>query len=57
MPKRHQRPERERQIHVRLSEKTHKQLRVHAATLDTSMQNWTVSVIEDALKQARGQAQ
>jgi len=57
MTKRNPRPERERQIHVRLSEKTHKNLRIHAATMDTSMQTWTVSVIEEALKQERRQAQ
>lgn len=53
MPRRNPRPETERQIHIKLPEATHKRLRIHAATLDTSMQDWVVKVIEGALGSAK----
>ncbi len=52
MPKRDIRPG--RMIHIRVSKEAHKLMRVRAAELDTTMQDWVVSIITKALP--RGQA-
>lgn len=39
-----------RMIHVRLSEETHKLLRVLVAELDTTMQDWIRLLVERELK-------
>ncbi len=39
-----------RMVHVRLSNDTHRLLRVKAAELDTSIQAWVEEMIEKALK-------
>ena len=45
-----QRPQKDkregRMIHVRLSESTHRLLRIRAAELDTTIQDWVASLIE-----------
>lgn len=53
MPKRNPRPDAERLIHIRLSTETHKRLRIRAAELDTSLQEWVKSVIENGLKPSK----
>lgn len=49
MPKRNPRPDVERQIHIKLPEETHKRLRIRAAEMDTSIQQWVVNAVESAL--------
>lgn len=39
-----------RMIHVRLSEETHKHLRIRVAELDTTIQDWVAVLIERELK-------
>jgi len=48
MPKKDIRPG--RMIHIRVSEKLHKQMRMRAAELDTTMQGWVASTITKALQ-------
>ncbi len=43
-------PESGRMIHIRLTDETHKRLRVRAAELDTSIQSWVEALIEKNLK-------
>jgi hypothetical protein len=40
-----------RMIHVRLSEATHKLLRIRTAELDTTIQDWVAALIERELGQ------
>ena len=42
-----------RMIHVRLTPETHRQLRVHVAGLDTSIQEWVASLIEKELNKKK----
>jgi hypothetical protein len=39
-----------RMIHIWLTEELHKKVRMKAAQLDTSIQNWVVAAVEAALK-------
>lgn len=39
-----------KQIHIRLSDQTHRKLRVRAAEDDTSVQVWVETLIEKTLK-------
>ena len=48
MPKKDIRPG--RMIHIRVSEELHKQMRVRAAEVDTTMQDWVVNAITKALQ-------
>lgn len=38
-----------RLIHVRLSEETHKKLRIRVAELDTTIQEWVAATVEHEL--------
>jgi len=40
----------DRMIHVRLSPDTHRLLRIRVADLDTKIQDWVASLIEEALE-------
>lgn len=40
---------RDRMIHVRLSDSTHKRLRVHVAESETTIQDWVKALIEKQL--------
>ncbi len=51
MPKKDVRPG--RMIHIRVSEETHKLMRMRAAELDTTMQEWVVSAITTALQRRK----
>ncbi len=48
MPKKDIRPG--RMIHIRVSEELHKLMRMRAAELDTTMQDWVASTITKALQ-------
>lgn len=50
MPKRNPVRSEGKMIHVRLSEEMRRKLRVRVATEDTTIQNWVVHVIEQALE-------
>jgi hypothetical protein len=39
----------ERMIHIRLPEDTHKRMRIHVAELDTTIQHWVASLVEKEL--------
>lgn len=39
-----------RQIHIRISEGTHRRMRIRVAELDTRIQDWVESLVVDALK-------
>jgi hypothetical protein len=39
----------ERMIHIRLPEDTHRRMRVHVAELDTTIQHWVASLVEKEL--------
>jgi len=41
--------ESKRMIHTRLSEETHRRLRIRAAELDTTMQDWVAELIAKEL--------
>lgn len=41
--------ESERKIHIRLSEDTHRQLRIRCAELDITIQGYVAGLIEDSL--------
>ena len=43
-----------RQIHIRISDETHRRMRMRVAELDTRIQDWVESLIVDALKSRRG---
>ncbi len=51
MPKRNPIRAEGKMIHVRLSEATHKKLRMQVAKEDTTMQDWLARLIEDELEQ------
>ena len=40
----------DRKIHIRLSEQTHRQLRIRCAELDVTIQDYVSRVIEDSLE-------
>jgi len=48
MPKKDIRPG--RMIHIRVSEELHKQIRVRAAEVDITMQDWVVNAITKTLR-------
>jgi len=50
MVKRQTEPIAGRKIHIRLTEDTHKGMRIRVAELDTTIQEWVVSLIERALR-------
>jgi len=39
-----------RQIHIRISEETHRRMRIRVAELDTRIQDWVESLVVNALK-------
>lgn len=45
MPKKRANPQNQRKIHIRLSEEVHKRLRIRAAELDTTIQDWVSATI------------
>lgn len=50
MPKGVPRPEYSRQIHIKLTERQHKQLRIRAAELDISIQDFVENAIAKSIK-------
>lgn len=46
-----------RMIHIRLPEEVHKRLRVRAAELDTSIQDWVSKLIKKVLDRVGGREQ
>ncbi len=48
-----QEPSSGRMIHIRISDETHRRLRIRAAELDTTIQAWVESLIENGLKPQR----
>lgn len=49
MPRAKSAENRDRMIHVRLSDSTHKRLRVHVAEWETTIQDWVEALIEKQL--------
>ncbi len=50
MPRKTQKKTLGRMVHVRLSDATHRLLRIRAAEEDTTIQSWVEELIEKALK-------
>jgi predicted HicB family RNase H-like nuclease len=54
VPKSKPNPKNERMIHIRLSQDVHKRLRIRAAELDTSIQEWVAQTVIRELDRQEG---
>jgi len=53
VPKKRADPQNQRKIHIRLSEEVHRRLRIRAAELDTTIQEWVAALIDKELSQRK----
>ena len=53
MPKGKPKPTYTKQVHIKMTEETHKKLRMRAAELDMSLQDFTLNALTEALKRKK----